>query len=71
VALYDSFNTAHEAPCDAAGRFVFEKPFTPGNYNLKVLSVPDGFFIQEIRFGGQPIAINDFENRHPDNSKSC
>jgi uncharacterized protein (DUF2141 family) len=61
VALYDTFTHAHEAWCDAAGRFVFGKPFMPGNYNMKVLSVPDGFFIRETRLGGQEISPDDFE----------
>jgi hypothetical protein len=61
VALYDTFTHAHEAGCDAAGGFVFGKPFMPGNYNMKVLSVPDGFFIRETRLGGQEISPDDFE----------
>jgi hypothetical protein len=61
VALYDTFSHAHEARCDAAGKLVFGKPFLPGKYNGKVLSVPDGFFIREARLGGQEISLDDFD----------
>lgn len=61
VQLLDTFMHAHEAQCDAAGRFVFSSPFMPGNYTINVLSMPDGFFVRDIRLGTQEISSDGFE----------
>lgn len=61
VQLLDTFYHAHEARCDAAGRFVFGAPFIPGHYTINVLSVPGGFFVRDIRLGEQEIFPDGFE----------
>jgi hypothetical protein len=61
VELLDTFSHAHYAQCDAAGRFVFSAPFMPDDYTLRVLTVPDGFFVRDIRLGGQAISADHFE----------
>lgn len=61
VQLLDTFSHGHEAQCDAAGRFVFRAPFMPDDYRLRILSVPDGFFVRDVRLGGQAVSPDHFE----------
>jgi hypothetical protein len=50
-----------ELRSDAAGRFVSSKPLAPGHYAVNVRSIPDGFFVREMKLGGQGISTDDFE----------
>ena len=47
---------------DAAGKFVFPKPISPGHYAIvNVRAIPDGCFVREVKFGVQEISWDDFE----------
>ena len=61
VELLDTFSHGHDARCDAAGRFVFSAPFMPDVYTLRVLPLPDGLFVRDVRLGGQAISADHFE----------
>jgi hypothetical protein len=57
-----SSSLVSEVRSDAAGRFVFPKPVSPGHYAIVyVRSIPDGCFIREVKFGGKDISWEDFE----------
>jgi uncharacterized protein (DUF2141 family) len=50
---------------DAAGRFTVPKPLPPGHYSLRVAAhtIPDGCFVQTVKFAGQEVSPDDFEIR--------
>ena len=60
VPFYDN---SQETRSDATGKLVFNKPIRPGHYSMKVVSrsIPDGWFIQDVKLGGQEISLDDFE----------
>ena len=46
---------------DAAGRFGCSQPLPPGHYAIVDLrSIPDGYFVREIKLGDQEISRHDF-----------
>jgi len=57
-----SSSLVSEVRSDAAGKFDFPKPVSPGHYAIvNVRSIPDGCFIREVKFGGKEISWDDFE----------
>jgi protocatechuate 3,4-dioxygenase beta subunit len=57
-----SSSLVSEVWSDAAGKFVFPKPVSPGHYAIVNLrSIPDGCFVREVKLDGQEISWDDFE----------
>jgi Carboxypeptidase regulatory-like domain len=57
-----SSSLVSEVRSDAAGKFVFPKPVSPGHYAIvSVRSIPDGCFVREVKLGGKEISWDDFE----------
>ena len=57
-----SSSSISEVQSDAAGKFVFPRPVSPGHYAIvNIRSIPDGCFVREVKFGGKEISRDDFE----------
>lgn len=59
--LSSSVSQVSELRPGAAGKFVSSNPLTPGHYAVNVRSIPDGYFVREMKLGGQEIPTDDFE----------
>ncbi len=54
-------NLTSELRADATGRFAFPKPLMPGRYQVvNVRGIPEGYFVREMKLGGQEISPDDF-----------
>ena len=59
-------SSVSEVRSDAAGKFVFPRPVSPGHYAIvHIRSIPEGCFVREVRFGGKEISWDDFEVSGP------